>query len=117
MEIKDLRKEVARGHRSRKKRRRRYRILRTFSKRTVFWFTVALGLAGAVLPYIQGTPWVAFSLFACLFIARVAYVNDKRGFSKRKSKDDQHQLNIYEALTLGGLILLLITSAAWVLIR
>ena len=100
----------------RRKKRRRYRLLRSLSVKVVFWSTVVVGLAGLALSYLGEWYFAGFGLLACLFAARVVYVNDKKGFSTRGDRRVRYRFTVVETLVIGMLVLANITMIAWALI-
>jgi len=92
----------------------KYRKLRRWPKQIVFWFAVLIGVGNSVLVFLlRGWPYLSLALIAVIFIIRVLYVNDNKGFGKSLDGRSDVYLNSFERIVLVVVILMLFTVSTY----
>ncbi len=91
----------------------KYRKLRRWPKPFVFWFTLATGLASAGLIYLRGLRFAVLGALAVLFVVRVLYINDHKGFGSSRDRWGVRYFGSIERVWLLGVVLLNIIALAY----
>jgi len=91
----------------------KYRKLRRWPKPFVFWLTLAMGLASAGLIYLRGLRFAVLGALTLLFVVRVLYINDHKGFGSSRDRWGVRYFGSFERVLLLGVVLLNIIVLAY----
>ncbi|WP_457651850.1 hypothetical protein [Rhodocaloribacter sp.] len=91
----------------------KYRKLRRWPKPFVFWFTLTVGLASAGLIYFRGLRFAVLGALAILFVVRILYINDHKGFGSSRDRWGVRYFGSIERVLLLCVVLLNIIALAY----